>query len=416
MTEAQKRVLELQGRQAEIRSRLGEISMLDNEGTTPEIRTEATTLRTELTNCATREAAAISAVSTEDLVHVQDAGVDAETRERIELRGKASLASYLKRRAQGLGVNGAEAEYSAAFGVEEGHIPMDLWEPETRAITAAPGTVGLNLSLVPEVFAPSVASTLGISMPQVPSGTYTTARVSAGADAADAVAKSAELPEIASTWTVESATPKRIGTVLRLTLEDIAAVGAAEFEPMLRSHISMVLSDELDDQLLNGAGTSDDLNGMFKRLTNPSTPAAAVETWTRFLAIQSGVIDGLWATELGHVSMLVGVDSYRLAAATFQGTDSEESAASYLARQGASFRTNSRMPAKVSHVQQGIAHLMGRTGMETAVAPTWGSVVIDDVYTGASKGERRYVLSALVGDVIIRQPGAYKQVAFRVSA
>ena len=90
----------------------------------------------------------------------------------------------------------------------------------------------------------------------------------------------------------------------------------------MRDNIAMVLSAELDNQFINGAGAGADLNGIFERLTNPNAPAAAVETWTRYLAIQSGGIDGLWATELEHIALMVGVDSYRLAAATFQGNDS----------------------------------------------------------------------------------------------
>ena len=30
-----------------------------------------------------------------------------------------------------------------------------------------------------------------------------------------------------------------------------------------------MLSDELDDQMINGAGANDDLTGIFERLTNP---------------------------------------------------------------------------------------------------------------------------------------------------
>ena len=50
-----------------------------------------------------------------------------------------------------------------------------------------------------------------------------------------------------------------------------------------------------------------------------------------------------------------------------------------------------------------------------AVAPHWGYISIDDIYTGARKGQRRYVLSVLVGDVILVQPDAYDPVAFRVA-
>ena len=176
--------------------------------------------------------------------------------------------------------------------------------------------------------------------------------------------------------------------------------------------------------MINGDSsvTTDDIDGLFAQLTNASTPAAAVETWTRFLAIQSGVIDGLWATELMHVGLIVGPETYRLAAATFQGNDSEESAASYLKRMGAgdaAFFTNKRMPVKASHIQKGIACLKGRSmmpsPMRTAVCPSWGFFSVDDIVTGAAKGERVFTINTLIGDVILTQPDAYAEVAFRVS-
>ena len=171
--------------------------------------------------------------------------------------------------------------------------------------------------------------------------------------------------------------------------------------------------------MLNGDGSSDDLTGIFERLTDATAPAAAVETWVRFLAIQSGGIDGLWASELSHIGLLVGPESYRLAAATFQGADSEDSAASYLKRTGGGFVTNSRMPVKATHIQAGILVRRGRSMMpsptRTAICPSWGFFTIDDIYSGALKGQRRFVINTLVGDVILVQPSAYSEVAFRVS-
>ena len=120
-----------------------------------------------------------------------------QTRERIELRSRVSLGNYLVAAMRGRMVQGAEAELAEAAGVDG--IPLELFdtpqperrqETEDRAITAAPGTVGVNLdTLQPQVFAPSIASKLMIDMPMVPSGTYATATVAAGADPAGAVAK-----------------------------------------------------------------------------------------------------------------------------------------------------------------------------------------------------------------------------------
>ena len=140
----------------------------------------------------------------------------------------------------------------------------------------------------------------------------------------------------------------------------------------------------------------------------------------RILKIQSGGIDGLWASELSEIGLLVGVDSYRLSASVFQGSDSERSAAAYLKEVGGGFLTNSKMPAKSSHIQKAILCRKGRSmtpqPMRTAVMPTWGHFTVDDVFSGAGKGERRFVVSTMVGHVHLVQPDAYQEVAFRVSA
>ena len=107
-----------------------------------------------------------------------------------------------------------------------------------------------------------------------------------------------QTPGRADCWHDHVARP-RVGASLALTLEDIAAVGQANFEAALRENVSLALSAELDAQMIAGDGTNDDLTGILERLGDPAAPAADVETWTRFLAIQSGGIDGLWATELG---------------------------------------------------------------------------------------------------------------------
>ena len=340
--------------------------------------------------------------------------MDSEHRERLELRSKASLGRFLVAAMKGRAPTGAEAELADAAGVDG--IPLELWDvPETREVTGAPATGVTNIDpLRPMLFAPSIVGTLGVDMPMVPSGSYATGTITTAATAGP-VAKSAEVVETAAAFTVQTTTPHRVGASLNLTVEDVASVGSANFESILREHISLTLSDELDDQMLNGAGGGNNLTGLFERLTDAPAPAAAVETWTRFLKIQSGQIDGLFASELSHIQLLVGVDTFRLAAATFQGNNSEQSAASYLKANGAGFATNKRMPAKASHIQPGIAIRKGRGGMQTAVCPHWGSLSIDDVYSGARKGERRYVVSVLLGDVILVQPAAYAEVAFRVS-
>ena len=434
MTDAQKRLRELRDRQSKERGRMAELSRVDS--LTDETRAELDQLESGTADLERQLRAAMIAVETEDR-EAKEKGAEApgagvpEQRERIELRSRASVGRYLTAALRGRAPDGAEAELQQAAGVDG--IPFELWQPrqeqrdEQRAITAAPSTVGLNLDVLrPYVFAPSVVDKLMVEMPMVESGTYASGTIStaatAGAVPEGGTGTTGDVPESAAAFTVQTTTPHRIGASLNLAIEDIASVGQANFESLLRQHISLAVSDELDDQMLNGNGQGDNLTGFFQRLTDPSAPVTGVETWVRFLAIQSGGVEGLWATELSHIGLLVGPETYRLAAATFQGTDSEESAASYLKRMGAGeygFITNSRMPATASNIQAGILCRKGRSmmpsPMRTAICPHWGYFSIDDIYTGARKGQRRFVINTLVGDVILVQPSAYAQVAFRVS-
>ena len=75
----------------------------------------------------------------------------------------------------------------------------------------------------------------------------------------------------AAAFTVTSVTPKRISARLGIRIEDVAAVGQGNFEPILRENLALVLSDELDKQGLNGAGSGSDLIGVFQRLTDPTS-------------------------------------------------------------------------------------------------------------------------------------------------
>lgn len=430
MTEAQKRLKELRERQSRERQKMAEYAMADT--LTDEQRSALDEIERNTPDLERQLRAAQVAVDTEEAeqrAEQRHTAPDTETRERIELRSKAMLTNYLIAAARGRMVDGAEAELQAAAGISNGHgIPLELWDTprperrdETRAVADVPGTVGINLDPIrPAVFAQSIASRLGIDMPRVASGTFATATISTSQSAA-AQNKGGAAVGVAGAMTATTATAKRVSARLELALEDIATVGQANFEAALRENLSMALSAELDDQAINGNGTAPNLTGIFQRLTAPAAPAANVETWTRFLAIQSGGIDGLWATELAHIGIVCNPETFRLAAATFQGTDSEESAASYLKRMGGGFWCNARMPDKANHIAEGILYRMGRSaagasaGMRTAVCPHWNMVSIDDIYSGSAKAERYFTMHVLLGDVILVQPDAYAQVRFRVS-
>ena len=397
MTDAQKRLREALDRQSRARARMAEIGIMAEADWTPEVRSEFEALEKAVPDTEAQVRAARTAVEAEEGEQRQAIieHPDGDLRERLELRSRASLTNYLLCAARGRMVDGAEAELQAVAGVAG--IPLELWDvpTERRDITPAPGTVGVNLDPIrPAVFANSIAPRLGIEMPRVGSGTYATGTITTS-QGADAKAKSAAIAGTAGAITVTTATPKRVSARLELTLEDIAAVGQANFESILRENLALALSDELDDQAINGNGTAPNLTGIFQRLTDPSAPGAGVATFDSFVAAFAGGLDGLWANTIKDVAIVAGVDTYALSARTFRdaaGQDLGDKAfADYAMEHYGGWWTNKRMPATDAHVQQAILYRKGRSmqggsgAMRTAVCPHWNEVSIDDIYSGAAR-------------------------------
>ena len=136
----------------------------------------------------------------------------------------------------------------------------------------------------------------------------------------------------------------------------MAAVGQANFEAVLRENLSLVLSDALDEQGLNGTGGNSDadLMGLFARLTDPTDPTVVAD-WEAFAAAHADGVDGLWANTIRDAGIVVGPDTDRLAAKTFPaGTDGTntpggQSADAYAMSHTGGFWTNKPMPPEPRH-------------------------------------------------------------------
>ena len=426
MTPAQK--LEL--RRSEVRQRLGELSALEGDAFTDDVRAEVDRLAAEYRDLETRHRAAVIAgdVSAED-------GTTTETpegdRERAELRARATLGGYLSAALGGRAPTGAEGELLEASGGDPGTIPLELFDTltEARADTAsgAPGTVGVNLDPIrPMIYARAVGPRLGIAMPRVRSGSFATGTVTTGLSAA-AMAAGAARESSAAAITVATTTPHRISARLSIRIEDIAAIGQGNFEAILRQNLMLALTAELDNYVLNGDGLSANPTGLLARLTDPTDPTDVV-TWAGFIAEAAAGIDGgPWGEGLGDVTLLVNAETMRLAETTFQagtgGTDTpgEVSAAAYLRQRSGGFFASARMPATATNIAQAVRYRTGTRGLggvnagRAAVCPVWSQVAIDDIYSDSASGTRHVTLHHLVGDVIVEQADAYAQTAFKLA-
>ena len=432
----------LELRASEIRTRLNEIAGLEGDAFTDAVRTESDKLTNEYRDVETRIRAATIAEDAEADAKTTDT-TDPETRERLELRNKAAVGRFLAAALAGRIPDGAEAEYGAACGAVPGAVPLEIFEmdrprPETRAagdaVTPAPasGTGATLAPIQPFVFAPSIAARLGIAMPSVGSGAYSEGRISTALTAA-AKSKGDAQASTAAVVTPTTASPRRLSARLSIAAEDVALIGQANFEAALRQNVSMALSAEYDKQCINGDGTSPNISGLIAQLTNPTDPTAVAD-FDAFLAAFADQIDGLWSARLSEVAIVANVDAYKLSARSFRdlgvtvrnaadddnvggyGSRGAVSFADYAAEHTGGWWTNSRMPATASNIARGIVHRMGRTGMRTAVHPTWGTLSIDDIYTDAASATRHFSLHVLVGDkVLLVQPAAYGLVEFKVA-
>ena len=272
------------------------------------------------------------------------------------------------------------------------------------------------------MFANSIAPRLGIDMPRVATGTYASATISTSLSAA-ALAKGTAADATAAAFTVTAVTPKRISARLSIQIEDIAAVGQANFEAVLRENLSLALADALDNQAINGTGAANGLVGIFERLTDPTAPTAVTD-FDGYAAAHASGIDGLWANTLKDVAIVCGPATMTLSARTFQSAvnyKGEMSAAAYaMATPAAGGRTSGCRTLR-ANVQQAILYRKGRSmmggagAMRTAVCPHWNEVSIDDIYSGSASGTRHFTMHVLLGDVILVQPDAYAQFSFQLA-
>ena len=418
----------LQVEQSELRQRINAV-LEKGDSITDEERAEldAATKRIQQLETEIRAAIVVDSAT----IETREVSQDSEQRERQELRNSAYLGNYLVAHAAGRMVSGAELELQQAAGVTG--IPLELFMPnpterrqaEHRDTSNAPGTgLGVNVDpILPSIFARSVLPRLGVDMPRVASGTYSTMTVTTDLTAAFQTAGDA-FTATAAVLTPQTSTPHRLTGRLSLRIEDIAAIGVGNFESTLRQNLMLVMSDEMDKAGLTGNGTAPNVHGLYPQLTNPTDPTAVVD-FDGFVSAMAGGIDGgPWAEGMGNIMLVVNPAVMILSETTFQSAASykgEMSAASYLRNHSMGYFGNRRMPATDATIAGAIRYRAGTMGLDgvnavkTATMAMWDSVDIDDIYTDSASGIRHFTMHILCGSVIIQQASAYERVDLKLA-
>ncbi|MDE0387831.1 MAG: hypothetical protein OXI75_03935 [Rhodospirillales bacterium] len=431
MTEAQRRLREIEDRRSKANQKMAELARGD---WTDETRAEYDQLEATIPDVEREAREAARAVEIEDresrVSDPSDNGLKPEERERLELRGRARFGKYIAAALQGRKVDGAEAEFSAAHKVPAGSIPLDLFEsdrPEVRngerrddAATTIP-TSGLGATLAPIqpfIFSESIAPRLGIAMPSVGSGSYSEATITTSLTAG-AKAKGAAQDSTAAVITPTTANPRRISSRLTTQIEDVAQIGVGNYEAALRMNAVAKLSDEYDRQCISGDGSAPNVNGLINQLTDPTNPTD-VANFDAFVASFVDQVDGLWAMTGKDVAIVTNPDAWKLSAKTFRDIATADlgsvAFSDYAMEHFGGWWCNSRMPASASDIARGIVYRKARTGLRTASHPTWGSMSVSDVYSDAASGQTHFTLHVLVGDkLLLVQSAAYGLVEYKTA-
>lgn len=346
---------------------------------------------------------------------------DAEERERLEIRGKASLAKYFAAAVHNRPIEGVEAECSEAYACPAA-VPIELIRSETRdrrevrGITPIPATQATGFdAIVPALLDQSVAAFLGVDMPMVSVGDRGYPVLSTNVDGG-VKAKSAASAETPGAFTVATAQPRRVTGAFRFTREDAARMDG--LEDALRQNVSMVLTDAVDKQVVNGSGAGDgSINGLLAQLDDADVPAASAETFDRYLTALASHIDGLHALDEQGVRALVGAHTYRhMAVSLRSGNAADQTFSAYWRQHGGGVRATRRIADPASNIQNAIVRRANPAGDRCAVMPMWqGIELIRDPYSDAGKGEVVVTGLMLVGDVVLLRAGCFVQDAFRLA-
>ena len=354
--------------------------------------------------------------------HRNQESPDGEEVERRRLLARSSVIPFIAEAVDGRHVDGAEAECRAAvLGDDGGNLmPIDLLltdDVETRSqteyrtdaatpIAAAALADGSQSSVLERIFTRSVAARLGVSMPSVAVGASVYPIMVSGTTASMA-GDGGQVDAAAAAFSGHSLEPVRLtGAYLfnaRQTLQ------LKNFEAVLRRDLSAVLSDAMDDQVVNGDGTAPNVSGFLSELAAPTRPTAA-DSFGSYITKFTGAVDGLNAYQLGDLRTVIGAASFNHMYSLYRGANSDLPVYEALRSRIGGMTVSSRIPAPTdsggeANTQRNIMALTSYPG-RNAVAPVWrGLELIRDPYTLAGKGQVRLTAAVFWSFKILRETG-----------
>ena len=417
-----KKSVKLQIRMSEIRTEINKLPAGE------ESVAKRTQLLAELDTAETEFRAAVEEEANDTgAEHRGGDGLTAEEREFQALDTRAELRNVVRAVIGGEELSGAEAEIQRARGLAGTEVPWELVAPRmvrdrtehrVDAATAAPTTANVNQRTpLGRVFARSATMALGVPMPGVPTGDVNVPVLTAGGTAS-ILAKDADIGDAAAgTIAAVTLTPKRLQSEYIVRREDRARL--LGIDELLRSDLSMQISDLLDKQVLAGDGSAPNLGGFLAVAASGGLPAvtapgAAVTYETSLPALHSGV-DGSYAGSVGECAMVVGDDSYRKLGTLINAGSGEVASMTY-ARMLSRFMASANIPDATGKIQDGIIAKLGAG--QNSICPVWAGLqlIVDEVSSSIRKMGWISLTYVFLADFKILRKDGYQRVRLQLAA
>ena len=346
---------------------------------------------------------------------------DAQSKERDAILAKSSIVPFITEAMGDTKLDGAEAECRAAIlgdDARAGTVPLDMLLPvtsgepdiEVRVDAATPVAAealadGSQAPVLPRVFANSIAARLGVSMPSVPAGDAVYP-IMTGGTTAKMAADAARVDAAAGAFTGHSLEPVRLSAAYLFNLRQTLQL--RNFEAVLRRDLAAVMSDQMDNQIINGDGRGANVTGFLAELPASAVPNA-VTTWQQFVTYFLNAVDGLNAYNLMDLRAVVGSQTFRYGSLLYRAAPQDngpsESAYDYIMRKAGGVSVSSRIPANTAKGETNIMALTSYPG-RNAVAPVWrGMELIRDPYTLAGEGQVRLTAVSFWNFKVLREAG-----------
>ena len=306
-------------------------------------------------------------------------------------------------------LTGAAAEYNKSLGLsdEPGVMPIEVilpWmgtEHREDALTAAPSEITETQNTIQQpVRAPTILRELNISTPRVPVGQQNYPRLTTD-PVATLVAEGTAQEATAAVFSVSALSPIRLTGAIAWSVED-----AASFRGMsdaIQRALQAVVEQKLSDLALNGQA-SPEVIGLLggETVANPSD----VVTYKNIVSQFAGHVDGIRASTMNDLRVLVGVKTWQALVST-TNTKTGAPVFDYLESKLGSLRVESRIAAPASTIQDMLIVRGRATG---AVMPIWENArIIRDPYTLAHKGQVRLQIISLVNFSEVDDGAGYKR-------